>query len=126
MRNLWSFAGEDDRRDVSQLLIEPFVNCNLGNGWYLLTDSVITVDWEIKSGDKVTLPLGGGFGRIFQVGKQPMNARAEACYNAIHPDGAPNGTVGGTMRWLFPKKRCGSVCDDVGINVRQYRVPAWV
>ncbi|HUU73033.1 MAG TPA: hypothetical protein VMW70_10440 [Burkholderiales bacterium] len=102
-RHLWSFAGEDNRRDVNQSLIEPFVNYNLDNGWYLLTDSVITVDWEIKSGDKVTLPLGGGFGKIIQVGKQPMNLRAEAYYNVIHPDGAPNWTVGGTIQFLFPK-----------------------
>ena len=102
-RHLWSFAGEDDRRDVNQSLIEPFVNYNLDNGWYLISDSVITVDWEIKSGDKVTLPLGGGFGKIFQVGKQPMNARVEAYYNAIRPDGAPDWTIGGTIQWLFPK-----------------------
>ena len=102
-RHLWSFAGEDNRRKVNQSLIEPFVNYNLDNGWYLLTDSVITVDWEIKSGDKVTLPLGGGFGKIIQVGKQPMNLRAEAYYNVIHPDGAPNWTVGATIQFLFPK-----------------------
>jgi len=26
---------------------------------------------------------GGGAGKIFQVGKQPMNARVEAYYNAV-------------------------------------------
>ena len=57
LRHLWSFAGKDDRRDVSQSLIEPFVNYNLDNGWYLISDSVITVDWKIKEGDKMTLPL---------------------------------------------------------------------
>ena len=103
VRHLWSFAGEDNRRDVNQSLIELFVNYNLDKGWYLISDSVITVDWEIKSGDKVTLPLGGGFGKIFQVGNQPMNARVEAYYNAIRPDGAPDWTIGGTIQWLFPK-----------------------
>ena len=103
LRHLWSFAGDDNRRDVNQSLIEPFVNYNLEQGWYLISDSVITIDWEISSGDKMTLPLGGGVGKIFQVGKQPMNARVEAYYNAIHPDGAPNWTIGGTIQWLFPK-----------------------
>ena len=103
LRHLWSIAGEDDRRDVNQSLIEVFVNYNLDKGWYLISDSVITVDWEIKSGDKMTLPLGGGFGKIFQAGNQPMNARVEAYYNAIRPDGAPDWTIGGTIQWLFPK-----------------------
>jgi hypothetical protein len=54
LRHLWSFAGDNDRRDVNQSLIEPFVNYNLDNGWYLISDSVVTVDWKIDSGDKVT------------------------------------------------------------------------
>lgn len=103
LRHLWSVAGDDDRRDVNQSLAEWFINYNLDNGVYLITDSVVTVDWEIKSGDKVTLPLGGGIGKIFKVGSQPMNIRAEAYYNVIHPDGAPEWTIGGTIQFLFPK-----------------------
>ena len=45
VRQLWSFAGDDTRKDVSQLLFEPFVNYNLDNGWYLVSDMVITYDW---------------------------------------------------------------------------------
>ena len=33
-RQLWSFAGDSDRATVNQLLLEPFINYNLGNGWY--------------------------------------------------------------------------------------------
>ena len=70
---------------------------------YLISDSVITVDWKIKSGDKMTLPLGGGVGKIFKVGKQPMNARVEAYANVVKPDGAPDWTIGGTIQFLFPR-----------------------
>ena len=103
VRQLWSFAGKSERRGVSQMLIEPFVNYNLEGGWYVISDSVITVDWKINSGDKVTLPLGGGFGRIFKIGNQPMNARVEAYYNAVRPDAAPRWTIGATIQFLFPK-----------------------
>jgi hypothetical protein len=102
-RHLWSVAGDSDRGSVSQSLVEPFVNYNLDNGWYLISDSVITVDWKIKSGDKVLLPLGGGVGKIFKVGNQAMNARVEAYSNVIKPDGAPDWTIGGTIQFLFPK-----------------------
>ena len=103
VRQLWSFAGKSERRSVSQMLVEPFVNYNLEGGWYLISDSVITVDWKINSGDKVPLPLGGGFGRIFKIGNQPMNARVEAYYNAVRPDAAPRWTIGATIQFLFPK-----------------------
>ena len=33
-RQLWSFSGDEDRREVSQLLLEPFINYNLKNGWF--------------------------------------------------------------------------------------------
>ena len=36
-RQLWSFAGDSDREDVNQFLLEPFVNYNLDNGWYLIS-----------------------------------------------------------------------------------------
>lgn len=103
LRQLWSFAGDDDRRGVNQSLIEPFVNYNLNNGWYLLSDSVITVDWKINSGNKMTLPLGGGVGKIFKIGKQAMNARVEAYSNVVKPDGAPDWSIGGTIQFLFPR-----------------------
>jgi hypothetical protein len=102
-RHLWSFAGDSDRRGVSQSLIEPFVNYNLKNGWYLVSDSVITVDWKAKSGQEVTLPLGGGVGRLFKVGEQAMNMRGEYYYNVVRPDAGPEWTVGAVVQFLFPK-----------------------
>lgn len=74
-----------------------------GNRLYLISDSVITVDWKIKSGDEMTLPLGGGIGKIFKIGNQPMNMRVEAYGNVVKPDGAPDWTIGGTIQFLFPR-----------------------
>jgi hypothetical protein len=104
VRHLWSFAGSStSRKDVSQTLVEPFVNYNLDNGWYLITDMVITYDWKGASGDKLTVPVGGGIGRLFKVGDQAMNARVEAYYNVERPSQAPKWNVGFTIQWLFPK-----------------------
>jgi hypothetical protein len=102
-RQLWSFAGDDDRADVSQLLLEPFVNYNLDKGWFLITDIVATANWETDSGNRWTIPLGGGFGRVFKVGKQPINSRLEAYYNVERPDGAPKWNLQFTWQFLFPK-----------------------
>ncbi len=102
-RHLWSFAGDDDRSDVNQSLIEPFINYNLDDGWFLLTDMVITSNWEASSGNQWTVPVGGGVGRVFTIGKQAINSRLEAYYNAEKPDGAPDYSVAFTWQFLFPK-----------------------
>src|SRR6476659_10207869 len=78
VRQLWSVAGPSDRPNVSQLLVQPFINYNMAEGWYLVSSPIITTNWEASSGNKWTLPLGGGIGKIFRVGEQPMNASLQA------------------------------------------------
>lgn len=103
MRQLWSVAGQDDRADVSQFMIQPFANYNLDNGWYLYSDPAITADWEASSSQRWTVPLGGGVGRIFTVGNQPMNVRGGAFYNVEKPSTAPDWYAKFTVQFLFPK-----------------------
>jgi hypothetical protein len=103
MRQLWSFAGDSDRNEVSQFLVEPFVNYNLDKGWFLISDMVATANWRADSGNQWTVPLGGGIGRVFKVGNQPINSRVEAYYNVVRPDGAPDWQIAFTWQFLFPK-----------------------
>jgi len=58
-RQLWSFAGDSDRVEVNQFLLEPFINYNLQRGWYLITDMIITANWDADSSNRWTVPLGG-------------------------------------------------------------------
>jgi len=102
-RQLWSFAGDSDRRDVNQTLLEPFANYNLDKGWFLITDIIITANWKASSGNEWTVPLGGGVGRVFKIGKQAINSRLEAYYNVVQPDGAPDWSFAFTWQFLFPK-----------------------
>ena len=104
IRQLWSFAGDDDRSSVDQTLIEPFVNYNLSGGWYLITDMIVTANWQADSNQRWTVPLGGGVGKLFKIGKQPINSRIEAYYNIEKPDGAPDWQLLFTFQFLFPKK----------------------
>ena len=103
VRHLWSFAGDSDRSNVNQSLFEPFVNYNLTNGWYLITDIIITANWEADSSNRWTVPVGGGVGKLFKIGSQAMNAKTEAYYNVEKPDGAPDWQWGFTIQFLFPK-----------------------
>ena len=102
-RQIWSVAGDSDRADVSQLLVEPFVNYNLDKGWFLITDIIVTANWEAPSSQTWTVPLGGGFGRVYKIGKQAVNNRFEAYYNIEKPDSAPDWSWSFTFQFLFPK-----------------------
>ena len=104
VRQLWSFSGDDNRADVNQFLVEPFINYNLEGGWYIAIDPIITANWDATSSQRWTVPVGGGVGKLFTIGKQPINARVEAYYMVERPDNAPDWQVLGTFVFLFPKK----------------------
>lgn len=103
VRQLWSVGGDSDRSPVDQTLIELFVNYNLSDGWYLITDSILTSNWRAKSGERWTIPLGGGAGKLFTIGDQPVNMRLEAYYNVVRPTSAPDWQTVLTIQFLFPK-----------------------
>jgi len=102
-RQIWSFAGDSDRSSVNQLLLEPFFNYNLDGGWYLISDMIITANWQAESGNTWTVPLGGGFGKMFEIGNQKMNTKLEAYYNVEKPEGAPDWSFSWTLQFLFPR-----------------------
>ena len=99
---IWSFAGDGDRSSVSSFLMQPFVNYNFGKGWFLTSSPVITANWQ-RSRDQWTVPLGGGIGRIFSVGSQPMSLAVEGYANVAKPSGFGDFTARLTFKLLFPK-----------------------
>ena len=102
-RQIWSFAGDSDRKDVSQMVIEPIVTYNMGDGWHLFTDMIISANWKADSNSRWIVPVGGGFGRAFTVGDQRMLSRLEAYYNVERPEGASEYSVSFTVQFVFPR-----------------------
>jgi len=102
-RQIWDFAGDSDRNSVNQLLLEPFINYNLDKGWYLITDMILTANWQADSSNRWTIPLGGGAGKMFAIGSQKMNTKLEAYYNVEKPTGAPDWSMSWTLQFLFPR-----------------------
>ena len=102
-RQLWSFTGDNDRQDVNQTLIQPFVNYNFPGGWYAVSSPIVTANWEADSDDTWTVPVGGGMGRIFHIGSQAMNASAQAFYNVESPQYGPDWSLRLQLQFLFPK-----------------------
>ncbi len=98
--NVWSFTGDEQ---VNLFTWQYFVNYNLDDGWYLTSAPVITANWEANSDDTWTVPFGGGFGKIFRIGTQPINAQASAYYNVEKPDFGADWQLRLQVQLLFPK-----------------------
>jgi hypothetical protein len=104
VQNIWSFAGPSDENDVNQMLAQYFINYNLPNGWYLTSSPIITANWEADSDNTWTVPFGGGFGRLFKIGKLPVNTQLQAFYNVEKPDIlGPDWTLRLQVQFLLPK-----------------------
>lgn len=102
LNNVWSFAGDSDRGAVSAFLLQPFINYNLPNGWYLVTSPIVTANWRAASGNQWIVPVGGGVGRVFRVGSQPINASLQAFANVVKPDNFGDVTIRAQVQFLFP------------------------
>ena len=103
INNVWSVAGDDDRADVNQMLLQPFVNYNLPKGWYITSAPIITANWEADSDNRWTVPIGAGVGKILRIGKQPINAQLSGYYNVETPDEAAEWQMRIQVQFLFPK-----------------------
>ena len=103
---IWSFAGDSDREDISLTTIQPFINYNFSDGWYVSSSPIVTANWEADGHDNTwTVPVGGGFGRLIRLGKLPVNLQAQAFYNVVKPedDPASDWTLRLQVQFLFPK-----------------------
>jgi len=103
--NLWSFAGSSSRADVNTMSLQYFLNYNLAQGWFLTSAPILSANWNAGSGNVWLVPLGGGFGRIFVLGHQPMNGSVSAYYNVVRPDTVPSPTwqLRVQLALLFPR-----------------------
>lgn len=100
--NLWSFAGPSDREGVNQLTAQYFINLNFKSGWYLGTSPVITANWKAPAGQKWLVPVGLSLGKIFKLGKLPLNGQVGGYDDVVAPDPGPGWQLRLQLALLFP------------------------
>jgi hypothetical protein len=102
-QNLWSFAGDNDRLDVQVMTLRPLVNYNLPQGWYLTTSPSIAANWETdEDEDRWLVPVGGGVGKVFKIGRQRMSTTVESYYHVESPKFGPNWQMRLQLSFLYP------------------------
>lgn len=100
-QQIWSVIGSEGRDDVSQMIIQPTLNYNLADGWYLLSDMEIIANWESPSDQRWTVPIGAGIGKLFPLGDNAVDARVQAYYNVVTPNQGPTWSIGATVSFIF-------------------------
>jgi hypothetical protein len=100
--NVWSVGGSGNQ-DVNFFTWQYFINYNMDNGWYLTSAPIITANWEADSNNTWTVPFGGGVGKIFRIGKQPLKALVSAYYNVEKPEFGADWQLRLQLQMLFPK-----------------------
>lgn len=100
---LWAPSG-DNSAQINSTSMQYFINYNLPDGWYLSTAPTMTYNWRAKAGERWTVPIGGGGGKVFKWGDQAMNFSLRAYTNVVKPtDNSADWTLQAQLTFMFPK-----------------------
>ena len=99
--HIWSFAGDDDRNDISATFLQPFVSyiTKTKTTFGLVTES--TYDWENEAW---SVPVIAQVSQLFKIGPQILQFAVGAKYWVESPDNGPEGWgARAQLTLLFPK-----------------------
>jgi hypothetical protein len=85
------------------MTLQPFVNYNLPGARYFTFSPIINANWEADSGEQWTVPVGLGYGKIFKIGKLPVNGQVSLYHNVVRPTFAPDWQLRVQLQFMFPK-----------------------
>ncbi len=86
--HIWSFAGDNDRPDISNTFAQPFVAYTWPSAWTLSVQSESTYNWETE---QWSVPVNAALSKLVMFGKLPVSLQAGVGYWAESPDTGPEG-----------------------------------
>ncbi|MCK5776551.1 MAG: hypothetical protein KAH25_10255 [Bacteroidales bacterium] len=89
LQHWWSYAGDENRADVSITDLQYVIRKNFGT-WSLGMGPTIRVDWSKEREDAVTFPIGIGYTRTIRIGNMPVKIRFEPQYTILRPENYGN------------------------------------
>jgi hypothetical protein len=95
-----AFAGVNHTH-VDEMTLNPFLFYNMKRGWYVFSSPVITSDWTASRSHRWTVPVGGGIGRVFTIGKQPLNARTQFLNDVRTTSNGPSWQLQTQLQFVF-------------------------
>ena len=99
--HIWSVSGANDRKDVNQTLLQPFVNYNLGRGLAVGMTMEATANWEADQA--WTAPLLFNISKVAVLGKRPVNFQVGAGPTIASPDAGASWRFRLTATFMYPR-----------------------
>lgn len=100
--HVWSFAGEEDRANVNQSYLQPFVGYALGRGQTVQVSIDASYDWE---NEQWNAPMNLSYSRVFAIGRQRMSFSVGGRYFLDAPDAGADWGLRTSLTFLFPRPR---------------------
>lgn len=97
--NIWTFGDVGENK----FLLQYFINYNLPKAWYIVSGPIMTANWNAPNGERWIVPIGGGVGKVFKIGKQPVNLNSQLFYNIEKPEGIGDWQLRIQIQLIFPK-----------------------
>ncbi|TCK02697.1 hypothetical protein CLV83_4394 [Marinobacterium mangrovicola] len=98
--HLESFAGEDNRADVSATFVQPFINYGAGGGLTYALNLEATYNWETE---QESVPMNMMVTKVMQLGNQTVSIGGGAKAYLAGPDNGPDWGLRFVFTMLFPK-----------------------
>jgi len=86
--HIWSFAGDDDRSDISNTFLQPFAAYTWPSAWTASVQSESNYNWKTE---KWSVPVNLGLSRLVRFGRLPVSLQASAGYWLEAPESGPEG-----------------------------------
>ena len=81
----WSYAGDPNRANTSQMNLQPIVNFFFEGGWNVGYSGNILADWRAPSNNRWTVPIGLGAGKVVKFGRLPVKISLAGQYMVTQP-----------------------------------------
>jgi hypothetical protein len=101
--HLWSYAGDEDRRDVNQTFLQPFLSFGTKTGVTYSLNTESSANWEAASGEEWTVPINLSVSKLTRLGRRPISVGIGAGYYAEKPEGGPDWKLRTILTLLFPR-----------------------
>jgi hypothetical protein len=85
--HIWSVAGEDDRPDVNQTFLQPFISYTTPSAWTFTLNTESTYNWEAE---EWSVPLNFVIAKLVTINRQPISFFGGVRYWAESPDTGPH------------------------------------
>lgn len=85
--HVWSFAGDEDRADISRTFLQPFASYTTDDAWTFTLQTETTYDWK---SEEWSVPINAVASKLTMIGGQPISLSAGVRYWAEAPASGPD------------------------------------